>query len=191
MRWLVVGLAIIAAAVATIMNEKTRIPIADALGLNAAVAATTLLALWIYKVLLTLRNRGSGATAQFSMKDLFVLTTSTALLAAIFRGSQIMRELPLFVTFFILTNVIVAVACLVFWSRAWHALLRLGATWAVAIASGWCLTFLRTHLAGELEVMFCIQSLMIFLWLEIGDIIPRYRATSDADGEAPTLNTAP
>jgi hypothetical protein len=190
LRWFVTGLAVVAAAWATLANEHYQMPIADALGLNAFLAATMLLALWLYKLVLTLRQPRRAAAAQFSMKDLFVLTTSVALVAALLRGSQFMQELPLFVMFVVLTNVVVAVACLVFWSRAWHALPRLGATLAVAVASGWCLTYLRPHLSGELEVMMTLHAIILFSWLELGDIVPKNCGTSDANADgAPTLNT--
>ena len=88
----------------------------------------------------------------------------------------------------VLTNVIVAVACLVFWSRSWHGLLRLAATLAIATAGGWCLAVLRPDLSGELEVMMILNALILFSWLEFGDIIPKPGPSSGIDGEIPTLN---
>jgi hypothetical protein len=187
-RWIVVGLAVVAAALATSAIELTLV---DSLGLTAGHTAAMLLALWLYKLALTLRSQRAEAAAQFSLKDLFVLTTASALLAALLSATRVIREVPLFIAFFVLTNVTVAMACLVFWSRAWHFLLRLAAALAVAFAGGWLLTYLRPHLAGELEVMMCLQALIIFTWLEFGEILPKYRRMPHADAAAPNLDTAP
>jgi hypothetical protein len=171
-RWLVAGLAIAIATVAIWFVEPPNEPITEYLALTAAYAMATLLGLWLYKVVLTFRRRGAATEAQFSMKDLFVLTTCIAVLTALLGGTNMMHEVGTFITFFILTNALIAIASLIFWSRSWNWFLRLAATLALAIFAGWCLVFTRRHLAGELEVMSCIQALIIFIWLTFGGIVP-------------------
>jgi hypothetical protein len=171
-RWLVAGLAVAIATWATWLVESPNQQVTEYLALTASYAMATLLALRVYKVVVTFRGRRAATEAQFSMKDLFVLTTSIAVLTALLSGTNMMRQAGTFIAFFILTNALIAIASLVFWSRSWNWFLRLAATLGLAIFAGWCLVFSRRHLAGELEVMACIQALIIFIWLTVGGIVP-------------------
>ncbi len=155
-------------------------PMVVSVTLNAVYVTALLFSLWLYKSVLALRNR-LRKTTQFSMKDLLMLMTLTAVLAALLGEAKMLQQSWAFTFFFILNGVTVAIASLVFGSRAWHWIWRLAATLAVAIGGGWCLAFLRPHLAGDLEVLNCLEAFMILIWLEFGEIIPSRNVANDGD----------
>ena len=61
--------------------------------------------------------------------------------------------------------------CVAAWQKTWHWILRIAAALAAAIVTGWGTSFFRTDLSGQLEVMNCVQVLIVFTWLQWGRIL--------------------
>jgi hypothetical protein len=169
-RWPIAG-AVFAAAVAGIYRSESGIGIVESATLIGLHAAAVFMAVWLQKI--AAAHGGQFSTdAQFSIKSLFVLTTATAVLAALVRSSEIVQAQWVFTVIFILSNVTVAVGSLLLWNRNWHSILRLAASLALAMVIGWCLSWVKPHLAGDSEILCCVQVIIIFAWLQFGQIIP-------------------
>lgn len=169
-RWLIAG-AVFSAAVFGIYRSEPAIGIVESATLVGFHAAAVFVAVWLQKI--AAAHRGQFSTdAQFSIKSLFVLTTATAVLAALVRSSEIVQAQWAFTVIFILSNVTLAVGCLLLWNRNWHSILRLAASLALAMVVGWCLSWVKPHLSGDSEILCCVQVIMIFGWLQFGEIVP-------------------
>jgi hypothetical protein len=169
-RWLIGGAAL-AAAVLGIYRSEPAIGIVESATLIGFHAAAVLVAIWLQKIAAAHRRQFSTG-AQFSIKSLFVLTTATAVLAALVGSSETVRQEWAFTIFFIFSNVTLAVGCLLLWNRNWPPIWRLAAALAPALVVGWCLSLAKPHLSGDCEVLCCVQVIVIFAWLQFGEIIP-------------------
>jgi hypothetical protein len=177
-RWLIAG-AVFAAAVLGIYRSEPGIGIVESATLIGFHAAAVFVAVWLQKI--AAAHGGQFSTdAQFSIKSLFVLTTATAVLAALVRSSEIVQAQWVFTVIFILCNVTVAVGCLLLWNRRWHSILRLAASLALAMVVGWCLSLVRPSLSDGYEILFCVEVILIFAWLQFGEIVPYRRQGSEA-----------
>src|SRR4029079_1548954 len=163
--------AVFAAAVLGIYRSEPAIGIVESTTLIGFHAAAVFMAVWLQKIAAAHRGQFS-IDAQFSIKNLFVLTTATAVLAALVRSSEIVQAQWVFTVIFILCNVTVAVGCLLLWNRSWHSILQLAASLALAMVVGWCLSLVRPSLSGGYEILFCVEVILIFAWLQFGEIVP-------------------
>jgi hypothetical protein len=185
-RWLAAVVAIPLAALA-ILHAEPPLGYTEAAALVATHFMASLLVLWLQRLIVAHQNRLAGS-AQFSIRNLFGLTTAIALAAALLGGSKLLQQAWLATTILILNNVLMGVVALILWNRNWHWLLRLAATLAAAVFAGWCISIVRPHLSGKLEVMNCIQVLIVLAWLGIGEIIPR-PIRADRDDEMASAST--
>lgn len=180
LRWIVAGIVFAVAVLATYSVER-RQDLVFSFILNAIHTTALAMMLLTHRIIAALRRRTSTAV-QFSIRDLFVLTTVIAVLAAMSSSAKVLQQA--FAVFFILNNVMMAVTALVLWNQSWHWILRVAAALAIGILAGWCLSLFRPHLSGDLEVLNCVQVLVILTWLELGGIIAKNEKVEDSDSAA-------
>lgn len=183
-----VGAAAVPLGALAIFGAEPPLNYKESAALIAVHFAGSLLALGLLKLYMAYRSRVPAA-AQFSMKHLFALMTGIALMAAVLGGSKLFRESWFVPTMLVANNVLVGVVALAFWFSRWHWVVRVAATLAIAIFIGWCITFLREHLSGDLEVMNCLQALIVLAWLDWGEIITRPNPADRDDSAVATANT--
>jgi hypothetical protein len=107
---------------------------------------------------------------QFSIKHLLIVMTTVAVLIFILRSADLIHEVWMFVVVLIANNGGLALACVLIQGTAWHAILRLAAIAAVAVLFGALL-----HALGNWDDAFVanlIHAFVLFLWLEVGGILP-------------------
>jgi hypothetical protein len=183
-----VGAAAVPLGALAIFGAEPIFNYSESAALIVAHLSGSLLALALQKLYMAYRSRAPAA-AQFSMKHLFALMTGIALMAAILGGSRLFRESNFVPSIMVSNHVLVGVVALAFWFCRWHWVGRVAATLAVAIFVGWCVTFLRPNLSGSLEVMNCIQALIVLAWLDWGEIIRRPSPADRDDSAVATANT--
>jgi hypothetical protein len=164
--------------------------IAESFGLYGSYVAALALALWLLssaKWWRKLTQLGS-ASWQFSLSQLLVVMTVSAMLITALRASELLfGAFPIWKLLLVLTisDVIVVIATLVIWKSSWHWIFRLAATIANAALVG-VLQTLLTHLGAFGSVILSsiqdnlvpdliyriLMASVIFAWLEIGGIVP-------------------
>lgn len=174
-RHLIVGaMAIVIAALALFSAEPDSAePDLGVLGAAAFVAThliTLAMLLWVVRA--AARRQRATAEAQFSVKNLLVLMTVVSVVAALLGGVTVVQQRWAWIFHFLGNNVAVAVASLLLWLRNWHWVWRLIAVLVVSALFGWCLTLSRPDLSPEAEWMSCLQAVVVFVWLEWGEIVP-------------------
>jgi hypothetical protein len=107
---------------------------------------------------------------QFSILQLLVGMTSIAILIVMLRSATMLQRQWAFTVGFIGSNTVIAVGCLFVTRLNHHAVLRLSAAIGTGLLVGWALTVVRPDLSGELQAMEIVQALVVFLWVELGQI---------------------
>jgi hypothetical protein len=118
---------------------------------------------------------------QFSIKHLLILMTTLAVLISILRSADLIHEAWMFVVILIANNCGLALACLLVQGATWHVVVRLAAIAAVAL-----LTAALFHAIGNWDDAFAvnlIHAIVLFLWLEVGGIMPARDPASAVAGE--------
>jgi hypothetical protein len=116
---------------------------------------------------------------QFSVGQLLALMTVVAVLLMLFRSSEIIPGTD--VATDVATSSALVIAAIVIWARPWHVVLRLALLLAIAAGLGvadWLHNYLAPGPEGSMEVSTSIadsliQAIVIFIWLEVGKVIPR------------------
>jgi hypothetical protein len=123
---------------------------------------------------------------QFSVAHLLMIMTAFAVLIAIIRRAKEMHEIWVAVAAWTVNNVMLAAAALIIYATRWHRFLRLGAIigWSLVLGLG----IARISHNPDALTVNIIQSIVLFIWLAIGEIVP-VRAVSGDDGNV-TLTTS-
>jgi hypothetical protein len=180
-RVLVAALAISLSALAMLRAEPP-MTFWISLAVIVADALAVCTVLWIYRAT---SYRSARTTArQYSLTHLFVLTTIVAILAALLGAAKMLHETWLFTTAFLANNALMALGSVLFWQQRWARIGRLAATIVAALVSGWAVSLTRPHLSGDLETINLLQVTLIAIWLEFGQIIPRYSSAGMPTREA-------
>jgi hypothetical protein len=122
---------------------------------------------------------------QFSMKHLLIGMTTVAVLIFILRSADLIREVWIFVIILIVNNGGLALACVLVQGTAWHAILRLAAVVAVALLFAALIYAIGAGDWADGVVVNLIHAFVLFLWLEVGGILPARgpaSAAAAADG---------
>jgi hypothetical protein len=148
-------------------------------------AAVLLLGLWLLRQSFLRRHfPNAGLRWQFSIKYLFVLMTTVALITILLRHVELIREISIPFVAWIVNNAAIAMAVVVIRLAPWHPMLRVGATAWVAAISGAVMAAIAPNGLESLAVNF-IQAIVLQLWLELGGVIPQPDAT-DGTTSSPT-----
>jgi len=176
---LVVGVVLLLATFITV--ELFDFKIWEMLAFLGTYSTLLILSLWAVKYTKLWPKAEAVARGiwQFSVGQLLALMTVVAVLLALFRGSEIIPETD--VATDVATSSALVIAAVVIWARPWHVVLRLTLLLAVAAGLGladWLHSYLVSDPGLSTQVSTSIadsliQSLVIFIWLEIGRIIPR------------------
>jgi hypothetical protein len=169
-RWIIAAAAVAIAALAIAFTETGSV-VFGAAGISATHLVTLIVMLWVIRA--AERRRRDSAESQFSVKNLLVLMTIVAVVAALLGGVTGIQQRLAWIFHFLGNNVAVAVATFLLWSRKRHWVWRLLAVLVVSALFGWCLTLSRPDLSPEAIWMSCLQAVVVFVWLEWGGIIPR------------------
>lgn len=110
---------------------------------------------------------------QFSIKHMLVVMTTLAVLVFILRSAVLFQEKWLLVVILIANNVGLALECVLVQGTAWHAILRSAAIAAVALLFGALLNAIRDW--TDVFILNLIHAFVLFLWLEVGGIMPARR----------------
>jgi hypothetical protein len=127
---------------------------------------------------------------QFSVGQLLALMTVVAVLLMLFRGSDLIPGTE--VATDVATSSALAVAAVVIWLRPWHGVLRLSLLLFVAsllgladwVHASWSADFDFGSRASDIPISIAdslIQAIVIFIWLEMGRLIPRADARARED----------
>ncbi|HEY3393422.1 MAG TPA: hypothetical protein VGK58_11995 [Lacipirellulaceae bacterium] len=110
---------------------------------------------------------------QFSIKHMLVVMTTLAVLIFILRSADLIQEGWLWVVILIANNVGLALGCVLIQGTAWHVVVRLAAIAAVALLFA-ALPYVIRNWAGVFAENL-IHAFVLFLWLEVGGIMPARR----------------
>jgi hypothetical protein len=187
----VAALGIAVVATAKLFDDR----IWEMLAFLGTYSTLLILSLWTVKHTRLWPAEGTATRGiwQFSVGQLLALMTVVAVLLAMFRGSELIPGTE--VATDVATSSALVVAALVIWARPWHVLLRLAALLFVAgvlgladwVHSWWSAKPDFPVDAGDIPLSIAdstIQGLVIFIWLELGGIIPR--AAARARDDVPT-----
>lgn len=163
---------------------------AESFGLYGSFAATLMIALWLLSCTRWWKRTtqlGSAAW-QFSLSQLLVVMTLSALLITALRASELLfGDFPIWKVLLVLTisDVLVVMITLAAWTTAWQFIMRLAAAIAGAAFIGILQTLLASVGAFGPEVVSTVEqdlapdlvyrilmALVLFAWLEIGGIVP-------------------
>jgi hypothetical protein len=153
-------------------------------GLWLTHAAGLMALLWVLKRATYGRRWGHPVEVgvwQFSMKHLLVAMTTVAVLVFVLRSAEMIRDGWLWVAILIVNNIGVALACVLVQSAPWHVVLRVAAIAGIAALLGLLLYAIR--LWPDVIAVNLIHALVLFLWLEVGGILPARGPSSAADTE--------
>ncbi|HJQ82326.1 MAG TPA: hypothetical protein VJ828_20365 [Lacipirellulaceae bacterium] len=151
-------------------------------GLWLTHAAGLMAMLWVLKRTTYGRRWGHPVEAgvwQFSMKHLLVAMTTFAVLVFVLRSSEIIQNVWLWVAILIVNNTGVALACMLVQSAPWHVVLRVAAAAGLAALLGSLLYAMNRW--PDVIAVNLIHALLLFLWLEVGGILPARGPASAAD----------
>ena len=115
------------------------------------------------------------------MKHLLVAMTTIAVLVFVLRSSEMIRDVWLWVAIVIVNNTGVALACVLVQSAPWHVVLRVAATAGIAARRSAALLYAINRWPDVIAVNL-IHALLLFLWLEVGGIMPRAARQSSRRG---------
>jgi hypothetical protein len=188
----VAALGIAVVATAKLFDDR----IWEMIAFLGTYATLLILSLWTVKHTRLWPADGAATRGiwQFSVGQLLALMTVVAVLLVMFRGSELIPGAE--VATDVATSSALVVAALVIWVRPWHVLLRLATLLFVAgllgladwIHASWSANSDFGSRAGEIPISIAdsaIQALVIFIWLEVGRIIPRAAARARDDVPAP------
>ncbi len=147
-------------------------------------AAGLMALLWVLKRTTYGRRWGypvEVALWQFSMKHLLMAMTTFAVLVFVLRSSEMIRDVWLWVAIVIVNNTCVALACVFVQSAPWHVVLRVAAIAGIAALLGSLLYAINRW--PDVIAVNLIHALLLFLWLEVGGILPARARASAADME--------
>jgi hypothetical protein len=127
--------------------------------------------IWLLRLTIVIRDGDQGVPhrLRFGTKDLFVMMTLLALLLAILRYSELVREIWLELILWSGNNAAIALFSVTLQATRWHSLMRLAATAAIVLLFAVVLEVL--NLGGEPAAINAIQAIVIFLWVESGQIL--------------------
>lgn len=142
-------------------------------GLLLSQAALLLSVLWVIQqtAIAQAWMPSDSARWRFSLKQVFIVMTSTAIILISLRQSKLIREVPIPVLIWVVNNTILATAAVVIRTTQLHAVLRLAITVAVAIALGLVIRLISSGQAHGVPLNL-IQAIVLFTWLEFGEIGP-------------------
>jgi hypothetical protein len=140
--------------------------------------------LWVLKRTTYGRRWGYPVEAgvwHFSMKHLLVAMTIFAVLVFVLRSSAMVRDAWLWVAIVIVNNTGVALACVLIQSTPWHVGLRVAAIAGLAALLGSLLYAMNPW--PDVIAVNLIHALVLFLWIELGGILPARGPASAANAE--------
>jgi hypothetical protein len=159
-------------------------------GLWLTHAAGLMALVWVLKRTTYGRRWGHPVEAgawQFSMKHLLVAMTTFAVLVFVLRSSAMIRDAWLGVAIVIVNSTGVALACVLVQSAPWHVVLRVAAIAGLAALLGSLLYAM--NLWPDVIAVNLIHALVLFLWLEVGEILPARGRASTANLEGSNQST--
>jgi hypothetical protein len=161
-------------------------------GLCLIYAAGAMLALWALRPTRLLRAdtcRPDMPAWQFSVWHLLVLMTAGSLLLALMVRTEAFANSTgaSIIALTVLCSVMLLVAVTAVCRTAWHWVLRLAACLAAALLLGGACNLAYDIFSMEYDFVthFLAQAIVLFIWLELGPILPR-----DADAAANTSEPA-
>ncbi len=143
-------------------------------GLWLTHAAGLMALVWVLKRTTYGRRWGDPVEVglwQFSMKHLLMAMTTFAVLVFVLRSSEMIRDVWLWVAIVIVNNTGVALACVLVQSAPWHVVLRVAAIAGIAALLGSLLYAINRW--PDVIAVNLIHALLLFLWLDVGGILPR------------------
>lgn len=151
-------------------------------GLLLSQAALLLSVLWVFQQTAVAQAWGPSDSARwrFSLKQVFIVMTATAIILISLRQSKLIREVPIPVLIWVINNVLLATAILVIQKSRLHRIMRLAITAGIAMALGLVIRLISSGQANGVSLNL-IQAIILFTWLEFGEIGPEsVQAPSDS-----------
>ncbi len=119
-----------------------------------------------------------GNRWQFSIKHLLVLMTASAIVIVILREAKLIHEIWTSYVLWVINNSLLAIFAAILCTVTWHIVLRVGALAAMGAALGIAVALIDPYRASDAVAVNLIQTAMLFLWLELGGIIPLHASTN-------------
>jgi hypothetical protein len=105
------------------------------------------------------------------MKHMLVVMTTLAVLIFVLRNADLIQAVWPWVVILIANNGGVALGCILVQGTAWHAILRVAAIAAVALLLA-ALVHVIGDVMADVYILNLIHAFVLFLWLEVGGILP-------------------
>jgi hypothetical protein len=185
----IVPIAVATVAMFVESSQLGAYSIVDAMALFGSHIVAVTAALWVVSRMPWYRRR-SGSTDrpawQFSVAQFLVVMTLLAVLIVVLKKSELIRDVWAVAGLVIVGNVVLATGAVFIWQLDRHALVHLAMMLAVAFVVAVPNSLLLPGFFGSYAAYFVIQTLVIWLWLEVGRIIP-----GGDDGDRLANSTAP
>jgi hypothetical protein len=174
-RWKAAAPVVVAVAAAIMTSRLPYISLIDAAALYGSHLIAVAAALWLAKRTTWIRrgNRPQDLpTWQFSVAQLLLVMTLLAILLVALKSAELVRDAWAAIVAVITGNVALIVGVLFVWYLRQHTLVRLAIMLVVAAVVALANGLLRPYFLGNFVAYYVIQTLVLWLWLELGRIVP-------------------
>lgn len=176
------------AAMSGIISQEIALAMADLL---LSQAALLLAILWVLQQTSMGRTWAEPLRAErwrFSLKQIFAVMTAVAVILIAMRQSKLIREVPGPVIIWIINNALLATAAVVIRGARLHGVVRLAVTAGIAIVLGLAIRLISSGQANGVSLNL-IQAIVLYTWLEFGEIFPGPAATAGGSAEISAKST--
>jgi hypothetical protein len=157
------------------------------LNLYGFEAALLLIFLWLFRGSYAWRQRTGATVWRFSLSQLLLVMTATAVLATAMRSGPFAEESKWMNIGFAFSVVILSLASAIIWSFTWHWALRFASTLGTALVLGSIFAFFADFGAAGFYIIgshYLVQAIVLSAWLGWGPILP-LRVISSDRGDTP------
>jgi hypothetical protein len=186
--WKAVVPILVAAAAATAMAQvPSVVSIVDVAALCGSHLVALTAALWIATRTTWFQPAAQKRSAwQFSVAQFLVVMTLLAILITVLKASELVRDAWPTAAGIIVGNVVLAVGALFIWRLPRPSLVRLALMLAVAAVVALANALQPPYFLGNFAAYYVIQTLVLWLWLEVGQIVPSGDAIERTESQPPT-----